>query len=378
MQSTTVERSRPGESMITLAAWSAIAGALLQIVLGIPLAHLQAQLPVPTTILGLNAISHLLLLVGIIGLARSGSAGRGRIAGAGIGLTLLGLVVLTVAEFMATVNMDTAVLFYGSATLALALGLILTGVAVVRAGRWTGWQRFTPLVCGLFIPLVVIPAFALPGYASNYAIGTWGVCWLLLGLPLRGPVTMREASVMSRLTVPTAILVVLIASLLAGGAGVSVAQEGTPPADEYAMPEGVTFDGLAFATVAFTPPRPVDLGLYRSRLQPGASVDLGSGAAYYLISVESGTITFHVDAPALVTRAVAGTPAAQTADQTVPEEAAPGTDVVLEQGDTALFSPNPGGAGGEVRNDGQEPVVVLVVEAQPAADGLSGAASPTP
>ena len=378
MQSTTVEGSHPAESMITLAAWSAIAGALLQIVLGIPLAHLQAQLPVPTTILGLNAISHLLLLVGIVGLARSGAAGRGRIAGAGIGLTLLGLVVLTVAEFTATVNMDTAVLFYGSATLALALGLILTGVAVVKAGRWTGWQRFTPLVCGLFIPLVVIPAFALPGYASNYAIGTWGVCWLLLGLPLRGPVTMREASVMSRLTVPTAILVVLIASLLAGGAGVSVAQEGTPPADEYAMPEGVTFDGLAFATVAFAPPSPVDLGLYRSRLQPGASVDLGGGAAYYLISVESGTITFHVDAPALVTRAVAGTPAAQTADQTVPEEAAPGTDVVLEQGDTALFSPNPGGAGGEVRNDGQEPVVVLVVEAQPAADGLTRAASPTP
>ena len=175
----------------------------MQIVLGIPLAHLQAQLPVPTMILGLNAISHLLLLVGIVGLARSGVAGRGRIAGAGITLTLLGLVVLTVAEFTATVNMDTAVLFYGSATLALALGLVLTGVAVVRAGRWTGWQRFTPLVCGLFIPLVVIPAFALPGYASHYAIGTWGVCWLLLGLSLRGPVTVREESIMSPLTAPT-------------------------------------------------------------------------------------------------------------------------------------------------------------------------------
>ena len=378
MQSTTVERSRPGESMITVAAWSAIAGALLQIVLGIPLAHLQAQLPVPTTILGLNAISHLLLLVGIVGLARSGAAGRGRIAGAGIALTLLGLVVLTLAEFTAMVNMDIAVLFYGSATLAMALGLILTGVAVLRAGRWTGWQRFTPLVCGLFIPLVVIPAFALPGYASHYAIGIWGVCWLLLGLSLRGPVTGREESVMSRLTAPTSILAVLIAGLLAGGAGVSLAQEGTPPADEYAMPVGVTFDGLAFATVAFAPPGPVDLGLYRSRLEPGASVDLGGGAAYYLISVESGTITFHVDAPALVTRAIAGTPAAQTPDQTAPEEAAAGTDVVLQRGDAALFSPNPGGAGGEVRNDGQEPVIVLVVEAQPAADGMTGAASPTP
>jgi hypothetical protein len=206
-----------------------------------------------------------------------------------------------------------------------------------------------------------------------------GMPWLLLGLSLRGPVTHRKESAMNRLTVPTSIIVVLLAGLLAaGGARVSVAQEGTPPADEYAMPEGVTFDGLAFGTVAVTPAGEVDLGLYRSRLEPGASVGLGGGPSYYLISVESGTITFHVDAPALVTRAVTGTPAAQMPDQTAPEEAAAGTDVILEQGDAALFSPNPGGAGGEVRNDGQEPVMVLVVEARPAADGMSGAATPAP
>jgi len=378
MHITTAGQSRHGEPIITLAAWSAIAGALLQMALGIPLAHLQAQLPVPTTILGLNAISHLLLLVGIVGLARSGAAGRGRIAGAGIALTLLSLVVLTLAEFTATVNMDTAVLFYSSATLAMALGLILTGVAVLRAGRWTGWRRFTPLACGLFIPLVLLPAFALPGYASNYAIGIWGVCWLLLGLSLRETVTDRVESFTSRLTVPPSILVVLLAGLLAGGAGVSVAQEGTPPADEFAMPEGVTFDGLAFGTVAVMPAGPIDLGLYRSRLEPGASIDLGAGPSYYLISVDSGVITFHVDASASVTRAVAGTPAAQTPNQAGPEEISAGTDVVLEQGDAALFAPNPGGAGGEVRNDGQEPVVVLVVEARPAAGGVTGEATPAP
>jgi len=128
---------------------------------------------------------------------------------------------------------------------------------------------------------------------------------------------------MSRLTVPTSIFVVFLAGLLAiGNADVSLAQEGTPPADEYAMPEGVTFDGLAFGTVALAPAGAVDLGLYRSRLEPCASVDLGGDVAYYLISVESGTITFHVDAPASVTRAVAGTPAAQRPDQTAPEEAA--------------------------------------------------------
>ncbi len=184
---------------------------------------------------------------------------------------------------------------------------------------------------------------------------------------------------MNRLTVSTSILVVLLAGLFAGGgAGVSVAQEGTPPADEYAMPEGVTFDGLAFGTVAVSPAGAVALGLYRSRLEPGASVDLAADAAYYLISVESGTITFHVDAPASVTRAVAGTPAVQTPNETGPEEIAAGTEVVLEQGDFALFSPNPGAAPGQVRNDGQGPVTVLVVEAGPAAGGTSENATPAP
>jgi hypothetical protein len=247
VHTTTVGRPRAWDSMITLAAWSAVAGALLQMVLGIPLAHLQALVPVPAPILGLNAISHALLVIGVVGLARSGAMGRGRIAGAGIALTIVGLGVLTLAEFTAMVNMETAVLFYSSATLALMGGLILTGVAVLRAGRWTSWRRFSPLACGLFIPLVLLPSFALPGYASNYAIGIWGVCWLLIGLSLRDSVASGEESTMGRLTVQTSILVILLGGLLAvGNAGISVAQEGTPPTDEFAMPEGVTFDGLAF------------------------------------------------------------------------------------------------------------------------------------
>jgi hypothetical protein len=64
------------------------------------------------------------------------------------------------------------------------VGLILAGVAVIRARQWEGWRRFTPLACGLFIVAVLL-SFGLPGYASNYPIGLWGVCWLLFGLALR-------------------------------------------------------------------------------------------------------------------------------------------------------------------------------------------------
>ena len=174
-----------GSGRITGAAWALIAGALLQLVLGIPLAAFQAQSPLPPPIAALNALNHLLLIAGVLGLLWSGAAGQGLLGRGGLVLALLGLAVLTLAELVATVDMGVAEGLYGSASLAIAVGLTSSGAAVLRAGRWTGWHRFTLLACGLFVPLVLLPAFALPGLASHYAIGLWGVCWLLLGLALR-------------------------------------------------------------------------------------------------------------------------------------------------------------------------------------------------
>ncbi len=185
MATSTLERGRAGDSLVTLAAWAVIAGALLQIVLGIPLASLQAQDPPPAVIPALNIVSHLLLMAGVAGLARSGAAGRRLLAVTGLAIALLGLAVLVVAELSWLAELGATDGLYGIATLAMMLGLILAGVAVVRAGRWTGWHRFTPLACGLFIPFVLIPSFGLPGLAMNYAIGLWGLCWLLLGVALR-------------------------------------------------------------------------------------------------------------------------------------------------------------------------------------------------
>lgn len=185
MTTATLERQREASSLIGLTAWALIAGGLLQIVLGIPLASLQAKEPALWQIAALNALSHLLLVVGVTGLAQSGALGRGRLAVTGLGLTFLGLAVLMLAEAIwVLADENTAGLYYGIATLTLMFGLILAGVAVLRAGRWSGWRRFTVLATGLFIPLILIPSFALPGYGPNYAIGFWGLCWLLVGLSL--------------------------------------------------------------------------------------------------------------------------------------------------------------------------------------------------
>ncbi len=157
----------------------------------------------------------------------------------------------------------------------------------------------------------------------------------------------------------------------------TVAQEGTPPADEFELPEGVTFEGLAFGLAEALPPGPTGLGLFRFRLEPGARLDLAPDPSYFLVSIESGAITFRVSEPVRVTRAMTGTPGAQTLGPDAPaEEVSAGTDVTLEQGDAALFPP---GAGGEARNDGQGSAVGLVMSVGPAeAEGAVGTPEATP
>jgi hypothetical protein len=67
-----------GDAPIMLSAWCMIAGGVMMIVLGIPLAALQdPNSSAFGLIAALNAVSHLLLLAGVAGLARSGRRGAG-------------------------------------------------------------------------------------------------------------------------------------------------------------------------------------------------------------------------------------------------------------------------------------------------------------
>lgn len=183
---TTFAPSRGDVSLLPITAWAMIAGGILTFILGVPLAPFQDEGSSRFTFtLGLNAISHLLLIAGVSGLTRSGASGSGALATWGIRLTLLGLTTLTIAEFVAMADTDIAGAFYGLATLAMGAGLVMAGIAVRRAGVWAGWRRHAVLACGLYIPLVLIPAFALPGYGLNFAIGIWGITWLLIGVAMR-------------------------------------------------------------------------------------------------------------------------------------------------------------------------------------------------
>jgi hypothetical protein len=175
------------------------------------------------------------------------------------------------------------------------------------------------------------------------------------------------------------VVVVLLGTLAFGAQPPAIAQEATPAAEEF-IPEGISFEPLAYAP-GITLPATGDLSIGRISFEPGTGFPIEEGdPSYALAVIESGELTVLQEGPLMVTRAGAleaalGEEAAGGVATPATEEIAAGQEVTLAAGDTVLFPPNVGG--GEVRNDGQERTVALVVFVGPPAE-MMGEATPAP
>ncbi|HEX9369492.1 MAG TPA: hypothetical protein VF897_00725 [Roseiflexaceae bacterium] len=129
-------------------------------------------------------IANTLVLIGVIGLARSGAAGESRLAKIGLGIAVLGSALFLPFEVFIIVNLELGGMLLTLCALLQGLGLLLAGIAVLRAGRWHGWHRLTPLLCGLYPYLVLIPAFAVSDGYNAWALAGWQIPFVLLGLAL--------------------------------------------------------------------------------------------------------------------------------------------------------------------------------------------------
>lgn len=159
----------------------------------------------------------------------------------------------------------------------------------------------------------------------------------------------------------------------------AVAQEASPAAGTFSE-GGITFEPLAFAS-ALALPSTGELAVSRISFEPGAGFPIEEGdPSNALAVIESGELTIVQDGPLLVTRAGALGAAMGESDEggaftPETEEIAAGEELTVGTGDAVLFPPN---ASGEIRNDGQEPAVVLVVfVGPPMAEGMA-AGTPTP
>ncbi len=147
----------------------------------------------------LYAVFHALVLVGVLGFARSGAAGTSRVARTGSALAVAGTGVLLVAE-LASIPFRADPLdaagpsivggVFGLGTLLIGVGFLMAGGATMRAGAWQGWRRLVPLTAGIWTTLLV--GIAATG-GLTLGVGVYGLCMLALGLALRTPVPATRA-----------------------------------------------------------------------------------------------------------------------------------------------------------------------------------------
>lgn len=135
-----------------------------------------------------QALLHAAVLVGILGLARSGAVGEARWGRLGIAGAVVGFALLALAELTYPVFPGLADPMFTIAPLLAGVGMVLAGAAVVRAGRWASWHRYMPLAAGVYVFAVLTPALVIsggpPAPLGLWAIAGWEAGWALFGLAL--------------------------------------------------------------------------------------------------------------------------------------------------------------------------------------------------
>ena len=196
--------STAGSSFVKTAGLLCLVGAVIGVISGLVTAFIPPAVSsdwysYPYTPMGflvaelVFVLNHVLLLVGIVGLGRSGATGSGLLGRVGVWISLVGMAALTMCEVGAmtlatspypsprTDLLDTS---FGVASILIGVGLVLAGVAVVRAGEWGGWQRFVALICGVAVFVIVIPGVFGPFPAGRLAITGWMLMFAALGWAL--------------------------------------------------------------------------------------------------------------------------------------------------------------------------------------------------
>ncbi|MCU0494359.1 MAG: hypothetical protein MUD01_22450 [Chloroflexaceae bacterium] len=93
--------------------------------------------------------------LGLLALRAVGDGWRGRIGVIGASITLLGLLSYLVGVLYTSLVDPEMGIFYALGALLSGVGMLPLGIAVAIARRLTGWQRFAPLLVGLYYMLMI-------------------------------------------------------------------------------------------------------------------------------------------------------------------------------------------------------------------------------
>ncbi len=129
----------------------------------------------------IQAIIHIGELLAVVALAFSGAGGRSRLARGGLAAAVVGQLIITAAEVIWPRNPNLGDVLFSVSPILTGAGLIIAGVATIRARVWAGSSRFLPLTLGLYTIVVLIPMMISsggpPAPLALWTIAGWDLLW---------------------------------------------------------------------------------------------------------------------------------------------------------------------------------------------------------
>lgn len=124
-------------------------------------------------------------LVMLLGMWQAKAAGDGVFGKISLGLFIAGLASLLIASIVQLLTNNTDFFLFPVGGIFQLLGGLLTGIAVATSKRWDGWQRFAPLLQGLFYLIVLfLPVVVSNQSPTDLGQSIWQVTWFITSMAL--------------------------------------------------------------------------------------------------------------------------------------------------------------------------------------------------
>ena len=164
-------------------------GSLVGVPIGIATATIAPQLATPGSTAfawsgAVLTLAHVAALFGVAALATSAAARPGWLKNLGFTAALAGLGAQVAGEALIRFDMNLGNSVFTACMPLMGVGMILVGIAVIRTAAWSGWRRFVPIACGLYIPVVLIPSFVIGNGPNFLALAGFATMYALLGLAM--------------------------------------------------------------------------------------------------------------------------------------------------------------------------------------------------
>ena len=136
----------------------------------------------------INQIMFFIALIGylivLFGLQKTKATGGGGFGNFSIWLFITAISILIVAQILRLATNIVDIILFPIGGIFQLIGGLLTGIAVITAKKWSGWQRFAPMLQGSYYLFLFVQVGAFNQQLTLVTEGIWQVTWFITSLAL--------------------------------------------------------------------------------------------------------------------------------------------------------------------------------------------------